>query len=136
MYDEILKALLDDLENGLHHDIYQVILEHGPIKRPELVTKLNENGRNVTDRRARMAINLLRKDGVLILSSSKKGGYYIPTEKVKESVYEFTRELRGRAIDLFRVCQGLENQADLIERAVAQAQGQELQPELPLEESQ
>lgn len=136
MYEEIIKALLDDMEDGLHHDVYSVILENGPIKRPELVSKLNELGRPVTDRRVRMAINLLRKDGVLILSSSSKGGYYIPTENIKEEVYEFTRELRGRAIDLFRVCLGLENQADLIERAVAQVEGRELQPELQMEESQ
>lgn len=112
-----IKQLIKELPAGLERGILDVLQFHigheNAISRTKLLNDLGLHGFHFDDdRKVRLCISQMRKEGQQICSTGgEDGGYWLGAGK--EEVFEFTsKEYRSRALDMLETAKAMEDAAE------------------------
>ena len=115
-YENILETMPVGLKKNMLHVILQCKGRENRISKQQVASLLHMEYNATTDRLMRITVNVLRKEGYLILSDSGGAGYWYADSF--DEVNDTVAEMKSRASDL------LEQSAILLSSAEREYSGQ------------
>jgi hypothetical protein len=119
-YDTLIASMPAGIERALIRVLSGHIGKDNAISKAQLITDLSKLGFHVAERQVRSEITELRKQGLLICSSSGDGGYFFA--ETPEEYEEFVQvEYRAKIIDMSETVRAMDDGARQVFSVPAEA---------------